>query len=628
MGKDLKGQGKNQKLRDVIRDSSESLADVISEGDPAFDAGRDLPRSGEQDWAEKSAAGLRKRDAIVIDELLMSVPRNQGYYLKLYKELMPGQWEFKEKIESYDTWTDLELELVNRVKAFTVKSPKKWGSGTYRLVVWRADGIREKDKWAPLDFPIDAGDGDAGAINEGKIDGAETLNSQMQTLQGILSAVQQLLPKPQDAGVVQDQLATAFASGMNARGNDASSTTAMMTAMVTAMMGMFKDLMVAGRPSTNGAAEPVRLEDSMTKIVAMLKDFGVIGNQGQGIPPKSVLEQLAELKAFGIDPLHKDDPLDQITKMKQIVTTLADVMGSGGKGQPERPGIVEKLIDALAPHLPRMIGDLKSVTENAVKAQEMQGRVSRPATRGLPPVRESASPIYPPPTSPEYPPEELKGGDQARASFGSEDFVGRGEKPPTPQADKKVDGGEGIPVTLNEEAEEIPLPDGPVINLPDGPIVTPPLEKIKEPVNMEPLMQQLYMLIKEEKTDAFSVIYQTVLPIPGAAEMIQSVLKDQVSIDEFKIALGMYGGRAYQHKDFIPKRNRFVDGFVKWLKENVEPIFEAVCNKCQSGFAYEGLEHFQSDTVKRCSVPQADARGQLTGVICDGTIVQYVETIH
>lgn len=621
MGKDLKGQGgKNQKLRDVIRDSSESLADVISEGsDPAFDAGRDLPSSKEQDWAEKSAAGLRKRDAVVIDELLMSVPRNQGYYLKLYKELMPGQWEFKEKIENYDTWTDLELELVTRVKAFTVKSPKKWGSGTYRLVVWRADGIREKDKWAPLDFPIDAGEGDVGTVNEGKIDGAETLNSQMQTLGGMLDAIQKILPKAQDPAQVQEQMATAFNSGMNARTSDASSNSTMMVAMVTSMMTMMERLMVAGRAPTNGAAEPIKLEDSMFKIVSMLKDLGVVGGSQTAIPPKSVLEQLAELKAFGIDPLHKDDPLDQITKMKQIVTTLADVMGSGGKGQAERPSIVEKLIDALAPHLPRMIGDLKSVTENAIKAQEMQGRVSRPATRGLPPVRESASPIYPPPTSPEYPPELPKGSEQEHVPVGSEDFPGRGEQPPTPPTEKKVDGGEGIPVSLNDEAEVISLPDGSVVN---QPVVTPPLEKIKEPVNMEPLMQQLYMLIKEGKTDAFPAIYQTVLPIPGAAEMIQGVLKDEVSVDEFKVALGMYGGRPYQHKDFIPKRNRFVDGFVKWLKENVDPIFEAICSKCKSGFAYESEEHFASDTVHKCKVPSA------TGVTCDGDIIPYVEVIH
>src|SRR3989304_6862853 len=94
-------------------------------------------------------------DERVLDELLASIPRNQGYYLKLYKELRPTDFEFKLRVDNYDTWTDLEWEISSLVRAYTDKQPNKWGSGRYRIIIWRDGGVRGP-KYKPIDFMIDA----------------------------------------------------------------------------------------------------------------------------------------------------------------------------------------------------------------------------------------------------------------------------------------------------------------------------------------------------------------------------------------------------------------------------------------------------------------------------------------
>ena len=40
---------------------------------------------------------------------------------------------------------------------------KKWGSGLYRLIIWKTGGIREKNKYPAIDVIVDAGDNEDAA---------------------------------------------------------------------------------------------------------------------------------------------------------------------------------------------------------------------------------------------------------------------------------------------------------------------------------------------------------------------------------------------------------------------------------------------------------------------------------
>lgn len=144
---------RSEQIREIVRQEGDNLFDELGDSsDPEFDPTKDLPRSGPEFFSQNA----KHRDELVIDELLASVPRNQGYYLKLYRNVGPNQYELKQRIDNYDAWTDLEWEITSIVRHNTKLNPSKWGSGTYRIVIWRDSGIRNGSKYRPTEFYIDA----------------------------------------------------------------------------------------------------------------------------------------------------------------------------------------------------------------------------------------------------------------------------------------------------------------------------------------------------------------------------------------------------------------------------------------------------------------------------------------
>jgi len=88
--------------------------------------------------------------------------------------------------------------------------------------------------------------------------------------------------------------------------------------------------------------------------------------------PKTLVETLAELKAIGLDIFKKDDPMEQISKLKQFAGIASDLMGMGGTS--ERPSILEKVVDMLGPALPGMVKEIADASKNAVQVQIEAGR--------------------------------------------------------------------------------------------------------------------------------------------------------------------------------------------------------------------------------------------------------------
>ena len=94
MATKIKGK-KPVPLADIIEEEAREAERESMGADPSFDPDRDL------NFGHGPSAfshNMRDKDQLVIDELLASLPKNQGYYLKLYKEILPGKWELKERL--------------------------------------------------------------------------------------------------------------------------------------------------------------------------------------------------------------------------------------------------------------------------------------------------------------------------------------------------------------------------------------------------------------------------------------------------------------------------------------------------------------------------------------------------
>lgn len=619
---------KQAPLRDVIMEEAEEAKREAFGADEEFDPSRDLnftnghgPRS--------FARGMADRDQMVIDELLASLPKNQGYYLKLYKEIMPNKFELKERFDSFDTWTDLEMEVAEYVKAMTKRlGSRKWGSGSYRVVVWRKNGMREAGKYPPVDIIVDAGDADTGADPVvGKVDAMETTNEQLSALGNMLTAIKGIVPPAPDPNIQFQALAQAFAQGKGEQKDGNNMMMTMMMTMMTAIMTSMKDMAIANRAQPTAPAAPA-FEDSLGKMMGMLKDFGVVGQQPE--KAKSLVDQLAELKLLGIDLTKRDDAIDMLAKMKTILGSVTDLVPTNGKV--ERPGIMEKLIDAIAPHVPKMLGDIKSITDNAALAQALQAKQaaaqaairSQVQDQSHTPMEARQTTRYGQPIGPidrmgagdafsEPPDMDPYSGFNARptdANVGRED----GERAMFSSSDF-ASGTPPRPTTMGEAAmDEARPPQRPVPqqHVPQAP-QAPAQPEVLQPAELPPFLQQLAGLIHNELTDAYGALYETLMQAPESRVLIDGIKQGVITADLVVADLRQNGGTVYNEPAFVEKMQRYVQGFINWILNNENGPVVAQCQTCQAQHRYESKGHFLS-SPQTCGIEQGG------GKVCEGQL--------
>lgn len=323
---------------------------------------------------ERFAKGQKHKDEVLIDLQLADINTKEGYFLKLKKEMRPNEWMLMKTIESdWRNWPDIETAVANIVKEHTKNAPNKWGSGPYRIEYACKGGMRGKG-YPPLDFYINAEEeflnvngqvGTSAAVVVG--DPTTQVTAQLDMLGRLMDVMKGVQPTPIDPAVIQKQNADAFQQGLAIKANEGNSSNAMMTAMMTGLMGMMTAM------ATNRPAEPrvVNPNENMKEMLDTLKTFGVLGNSEKE-KPKGLVETLGELKLLGIDLFKKDDPLEQVSKLKQIASIASDFMGMGGTS--ERPSIIEKIVDALAPALPGLMNDIKQTAQSALQVQVEAGK--------------------------------------------------------------------------------------------------------------------------------------------------------------------------------------------------------------------------------------------------------------
>lgn len=589
-------------LKDIIDEEAREAEQEELGRDPVFDPDRDLG-SGFNHGPTAFRRTMADKDQLVIDELLASLPKNQGYYLKLYREIMPGKFELKERIDQYETWTDMELEIAERVKAMTRKvGAKKWGSGLYRVIVWRNGGIRDRNKYPPIDVVVDAGDdGDASAnMHTGKVDPVEAANEQLNALGNMLAAVQNIMPKAVDPNTQFQSIVQAYTAGKDekreAARQDATAMTTMMTTMMTSMVGLMTAMMQNNNRPAADAAVAKPFEEQMASMMNMMKSFGF----GQQPPPKTVSEQLMEMKMLGFDPLHKEDTIEQIAKLKAMTGALVDVMPQNGQA-PERPGIFEKLVDALAPHVPKLFSDMKAITENAALAQQLQAArlVQNPQPT---PMDNRPRTAYGQPVGPD--PNRMGVQDAFHEPPDMDPYSGFQTRPFQPRTGEdagiemfgSVEGAssEERRLAMQKKAQAQSQP-------PADPVAATLTMQAKQQqqqsvapvaIDLPPMLQQLYLLITENTTAAYGQLYEVLGSSADSVEMIRAIQKTELDGESLTDELKRTGFPQLQEPGFVIQSKRYLGGFAEWVVANTVGKAHALCQACATEHIFENRYEF------------------------------------
>jgi len=356
-------------LKEMIDESLAKLQNSGFESDPTLQDDREV--SG----PERFAKGQKAKDEVIIDSQLADIAGREGYFLKLKKEMRPGlgEWMLMKTIETeWRQWADTETEVARIVKEHTKTAPIKWGTGPYRIEYGCKGGARGKT-YPPRDFWINAEEeflnqntvGASGASIV--VDPTTQVTAQLDMLGKLLDVTRGFQPTPIDPAVIQKQNAEAFQQGLAIKAGEGNSNNTMMAAMMTGLMGMMTAL-ATNKPVEAKVVNPT---EGLTGMLEVMKNFGVLGG-GEKEKPKSLVDTLGELKLLGLDIFKKDDPLEQISKLKQLASIAGDFMGMGGTG--EKPGILEKIVDMVGPAIPGMIKDLKDTATSAAQVQIEAGR--------------------------------------------------------------------------------------------------------------------------------------------------------------------------------------------------------------------------------------------------------------
>lgn len=362
MSKKLTSKDKKQsKIRELVKEATEELQNHHPLDPRIIDEAEEL--SG----PERFALNQKKQDEVVIDSLLSSIAGKQGYFLKLKKEVRPNEWMLMKVIENeWRRWADIESEVSNIVKEHTKHAPQKWGSGCYRIEIACKGGMRGQtydpiDVWVNAEEEFLPSQGNT-AVNP-PVDPSTAVASQIETLSNLVGMLKDVLPKGPDPSVTQQQIAQAFQQGMQMRVSESNNMTSLVVGMMTAMMSAMKDMVVSNK-NDQPRSNP---EEVLAKMLGVMKDMGIVSvNHNK---EKTAIDFAKELQALGVELFKKDDPLEQVNKLKQIASIASDLMGLSGNS--EKPSILEKLIDVLGPAVPKMVEDIKMTFQNAVQAQEL-----------------------------------------------------------------------------------------------------------------------------------------------------------------------------------------------------------------------------------------------------------------
>ncbi len=522
-----KKNGSRKGVGDVVREQMGVMKGVGFTQDPEFDA-------SSQEFGPFGP--MKTTGEIIRDRLIESCRGADGWYITLDKDIGGNEWQFKEKITSYDHWTNLTVEINEWVRQKTkiendrTGMVRNYGSGRYRVMFHNVNGNRGDQQ--PIVIPVDAQEF---MLETPKGPLASTAGSDVTE---ILRTVQATSMKPEDVVKAQvDAVNKGMELALQREDKKASSENTMMTAM----FGMLGTMMAAivGKPAPTEAKDPMAM---MNQFFDMAKNMGAF--KDQSAPPKSLADTIAELKAVGIKVGENDDPFAVLSKVKNMVGLFRDLTGSGGDGEISRPSMTEMLIDKIEPQaittLVKMLA-LKGA-DNTVKPNIMPRQAA--------PQRIAPSPS----------PREV-------------------QSAPAAEPEQQYIEEEQAPVSQEQVSEpEISAEDAEMFGL-----ITKFTRELKDAVI-------------NDRTDKFPYITETISKYTDQADF--NIKIGQVTTDVIVAQIMTLDSKTYVDPAMKQKLIDYVNRYIEYVRS--QGPYYAKCSKCHNFASYLNKSVYEAETDKIC----------------------------
>lgn len=325
----------------------------------------ELTQEGSLDSVLQDIPGSPFRTPPAVDDLLSSVPTGEGYYMKLYREIHPGQFEYKLRIDDYSTWTDLESEISTIVQAYTRKDREKWGSGKYRIFVYKdgARGIYSK----PIIMNVDARESDLPAPSKGN--GVDAREKIAETA-SLIREVKDLMGGQTNPAEITKMMAESFKAGLGVVPKTESDGKDNFLKIVS----LLKDLGLVGQSKEEKKVDPSQV---MRDTITMLKDMGLIGSSKPKDEGSSLREAIVLLKDLGLvgqpprEETAKEDPYAMVEKVVNLMNLVKSI-GGGGEGTGAAPSLGVELVRILGPRVPEMVERITGSVNNVAEVSKLK----------------------------------------------------------------------------------------------------------------------------------------------------------------------------------------------------------------------------------------------------------------
>lgn len=261
-----------------------------------------------------------------LERILNTFPSSEGYYGKLYRKNTSGKLEFKYFIDHLEEIEDPELEIANLIKENT------WKGGEYVLRIIK----KGENKAAKVITCTIASDNTPVAQMINSMPQENKMDS-MQNIKEMITTVKELTGT--DQGAITKSLSDSFKQGMD----------------------LVKPFIAAPTPPQAQAQAPTQM-DTMNMMLAMLKMMKETEK-----PKEDAFEMLLKLKQLGLinmpneNPPINNDPINQVSKISELMQVMAPLMGNSPV---EQPSAWMKLVEIVAPAIPQIIANVTQAVQS------------------------------------------------------------------------------------------------------------------------------------------------------------------------------------------------------------------------------------------------------------------------
>lgn len=550
-----------KKIKDMIKDEVEDYLkepDSNIENDDEYEPPRFIGSSTKAVEEDR-----------IIDELLASVPKNQGYYLKLYKEIRPNDFELKLRVDNFENWSDLEWEITNIIRAYTEKNLNRWGSGHYRVIIWREGGVRGP-KFKPLDFFVDAqealtnnngnGNGQSATLSQDDIN--NKIREQFTSFGELVKTMKEMNPS-QSTTDIQASIFDAFKTGLNIKEQTANNetqkeiakennNTQVMIELIRQQAAKPQDNLTAVLPelikTLRGNDEP-RQDKSMELLLALLPKL----MERREEPKQDPLDTLIKLKQAGLIPDAQQNPSDQLSKTIEMLSSIVPLVQNFSGGG-EKPSMFLEVLKILGPQVGKVVGDLTGTVKQVIAAKS--GGAPPNKQNPVPNTQEvvQQNPINPPLTS-QVQQSKLEGDNPADPyrsdnGLGKHNYDGLAMQVPDPNNT----------ITNNQQNEEL------MFGL---------IGKIKKAL--------------QQQDKAFYPELQEMILSNIEPEVYDKLINKEISIDYI-----IENGKGYISELTLPATRPYLEDFVVWAKQR-EVIKK--CPTCQEETTFISQEEYEENNL-------------------------------